>query len=129
MKIKCYKALSSFKHVYFAFRISGQSSSLKATSYTGSNLSIYFDYFSIKICLLIARAYVRYYKYVSYCLLSLLFSHLLVDMLAKVQFNSCSKLPPFSMDIIIITKLSKCLFKLSNTSHRKINNQFLNNST
>ncbi len=40
-KIKCYKALSSLQHVYFAFEISGQSSSLKATGYTGYNHSIY----------------------------------------------------------------------------------------
>ncbi len=39
-KIKCYKALSSLQHIYFAFVISGQSSSLKATGYTGYNRSM-----------------------------------------------------------------------------------------
>ncbi len=36
-----YKALSSLQHIYFAFGISGQSSSHKAIGYTGYNLSIY----------------------------------------------------------------------------------------
>jgi hypothetical protein len=42
-KIKCYKALSSLQHVYFAFGTSWQSCSLKATGYQGYNLSIHLE--------------------------------------------------------------------------------------
>jgi hypothetical protein len=43
LKIKCYKTLSRLQHIYFSFGITGQSSSLKATGYTGNNLSIYLE--------------------------------------------------------------------------------------